>query len=67
MIIAHCRSCRAPIVWMHTKKGARMPVDVDSLAMSEPEIAELPADTLFEYGAHVSHFSSCPDAPLHRK
>jgi hypothetical protein len=52
---------------MPTRKGKTMPVDVDSLAMDEDEIAELPADTMFEYGVHVSHFSSCPDAPLHRK
>jgi uncharacterized alkaline shock family protein YloU len=67
MKIAKCKSCEAPIVYLKTRKGATMPVDVDSLAMDEDEIAELDVDTVFEYGVHVSHFATCAHAAIHRK
>lgn len=46
-----CRSCQAPIYWIQTMGGKRMPVDV-------PEAAG--ADT-------VSHFSTCPERNTWRK
>lgn len=51
--ITRCGSCRARIIWLLTPAGKRMPVDADSV---EPE------DDAFEFGKHVSHFATCPDA-----
>jgi hypothetical protein len=67
MTITRCSSCSARIVWMKTVRGNGIPIDVDSLAMNEDEIADLPADTQFEFGVHVAHFMSCPHAAHHRR
>lgn len=56
--ITRCKSCRAEIIWLPTPAGKRMPVDAHSV---KPEDAE------FEWGRHVSHFSSCPNAHEHRR
>lgn len=51
MTLARCRGCGATIVFLPTRKGKRMPVDVASVAEG---------DTEFDYSRHSSHFSSCP-------
>lgn len=53
-----CRSCKAPIVWLQTEAGKKIPVDADS--------AE-PSDALFDSKRHVSHFKTCPNASAHSK
>lgn len=53
-----CRSCSASIIWLRTRAGKKMPVDAATVTGSE---------TMFEYGKHVSHFSTCPNANKHRK
>jgi hypothetical protein len=53
-----CRSCGAPIVFLTTSTGKRMPVEADSVS---------PGDTEFEPSAgHESHFANCPNADGHR-
>lgn len=54
-----CRGCGAPIVWIQTKAGKRMPVNVE------------PYTTVVTDGGEVvrgrtSHFSTCPMADLFR-
>jgi hypothetical protein len=56
--ISKCRSCQAHIVWMKTEAGKNMPVDADSVDEG---------DDLFDPKKHVSHFSICPNADLHRR
>lgn len=48
---SQCSACQAPIIWVETPRGKRMPVDRDQL----PD------------GYRVSHFSTCPAAPLYRR
>jgi hypothetical protein len=57
MDTAKCKKCRAEIVFLQTKKTT-MPVDVSSV---------IEGDTQFEYGKHVSHFSTCPYGDQFRK
>lgn len=56
--ITRCKTCRARIVWLQTATGKNMPVDADTVE---------PHDEIFEYGRHVSHFTTCPQAKQHRK
>ncbi|MBX6381466.1 MAG: hypothetical protein IRZ07_00625 [Microbispora sp.] len=56
--ITRCRTCQARIVWLKTAAGKNMPVDADSVE---------PGDETFEYGRHVSHFSTCKQADQHRR
>lgn len=58
MRVTNCRSCQASIVWLPTRTGARMPVDVDGV---------LEDDTEFDAARHKSHFATCPQAEQHRK
>ena len=44
-----------------------MPVNADSLALDDAELAELPDDTLFEQGVHESHFDSCKSEHEYRQ
>lgn len=54
-----CRSCGAAIVWLETKSGKKMPVDAETASQG---------DTQFEAASgHISHFSTCPNAKIHRK
>jgi hypothetical protein len=43
---------------MRTASGKTMPVNADTVEAG---------DTEFEYGKHVSHFSTCPSADRHRR
>lgn len=56
--ISRCRTCRARIVWLKTSAGKNMPCDADTVE---------PHDELFEYGRHVSHFTTCAQADQHRR
>jgi hypothetical protein len=57
--INFCRSCKAPIVWMLTSNGKKMPVDANSvIARDEPAFARF-----YEPKAgHISHFATCPQS-----
>lgn len=45
--------CHAPIVWLPTKAGKNMPVDVDGVDADDVE---------YEHGKHTSHWGTCPNA-----
>ena len=53
-----CRSCGQLIVFLPTASGKTMPVDAESVTEGDEE---------FNPKAHVSHFSTCPDAAKFRK
>lgn len=56
--VVSCRSCKADIVFLRTAAGKTMPVNADTVE---------PGDTEFEYGRHVSHYSTCNDPERFRK
>jgi ribosomal protein L31 len=59
--IGKCRDCQAEIVWMTTKKGKNIPVDIESVD-TDHLFAIGPDEKLsFVYGTHVAHFNTCPD------
>lgn len=55
---SRCRSCRAPIVWLLTVNGKRMPVNADTVRDE---------DVQFEAGRHVSHFATCEHSDQWRR
>lgn len=79
--MATCRSCRAPVRWVLTQAGKRMPLDpaptpVGNIALTEETVDGVPvvrylgksagAD-LFATDRYVSHFATCPEAKVHRR
>jgi ribosomal protein L31 len=65
--IGKCRSCEEEIVWMITKKGKNIPVDIDSVD-TDHLFAIGPDEKLtFKYGDHVAHFNTCVNAEEHRR
>lgn len=76
--MARCKSCNAPIHWVLTSTGKRMPLDV---AKAEDGKGNLQA-THFDYaigmptvvqvvkageGDWISHFATCPNSKQHRR
>jgi hypothetical protein len=57
-MVDKCKSCKAPIVWMKTKTGKNIPVNVESITTDE---------CLFNPVTMVAHFSNCPYAQNFRK
>ena len=59
-----CRSCDQPVVWMVTKKGNRILVNVlpKNLERRAPKYTE----TEFDAKVHEAHFATCPKADFHR-
>lgn len=56
--VTSCRSCGAPIVWLATAAGKRIPADAETVTAG---------DTQFEKAAgHISHFATCPEAKTWR-
>lgn len=54
---AECRGCGAPVYWIVTPKGAKMPVDCDTVDGSHgPSDAR---STTQHDGRGVSHFQTC--------
>lgn len=72
----NCRSCGAPVRWVETSKGKKMPIDInpnpngnviliDGVAhYVKDDPFEKPEETAKRY---VSHFATCPNAQKHRK
>lgn len=72
---AKCRSCQAPVRWVITAKGKRMPMDptpvpdgnlwIDHIEGGMPVVNavltpdQVPPNVVFRY---VSHFVTCPDS-----
>lgn len=55
---SHCRSCGAPLRWLLTPKGKRMPTDATTVE---------PGETHFDHRKHKSHFATCGQADMWRK
>lgn len=58
-----CRSCKAPVYWIVTAKGSRMPVDCAVEGGYEPS-GDAAMGT---NGRGASHFVTCPDRDQWRK
>ena len=60
-----CRSCDEDVVWMETKSGSRMLVNI----LPQDETKRPPAhdETVFDPQVHESHFATCPKADEHRR
>lgn len=72
MPIDHCKSCKAPIRWVHTANGKRMPLNADPVPDGNITIRDGIAHTgqpeLFDDKERfTSHFVTCPFAAQHRK
>lgn len=59
-----CRGCSAPIIWVQTKTGARMPINTDF----EVKGTLFVGVEMIEIEPRFSHFATCPKAQeFHRK
>ena len=75
--MSQCKSCGANIKWVKTMRGKNMPVDEDSVGVSDCEDGDLlitESGRTFRVGEqnppqellYVSHWSTCPKADSHR-
>jgi hypothetical protein len=76
--MAACRSCRAPIRWVETERGRRMPLDLAPYTGDDPRglfvlreagrlaLAATPAMAELE-PVYRTHFVTCPNAKQHRR
>lgn len=72
-----CRSCRAPMFWVITADGKRMPVNATpdpkgGFVLTLKSTGELHAEvampsTPANRNRYVSHFATCPQADQHRR
>jgi hypothetical protein len=71
--MAACRSCEAPITWVVTASGKRMPLDEAPAATGNMVIVDGVArfvsaeDLRLIRPTYTSHFATCPDAATHRR
>jgi hypothetical protein len=65
--LAHCKSCRAPIVWVTTESGKPMPLDFRSERRFVVHEDKAGKPVAVSTNTYVSHFATCPDAAKHRK
>lgn len=54
-----CHSCQAPIIWVETSKGKKMPINFNEHFVN--------AQFFDASAGMVSHFSTCPNAAKHRE
>lgn len=70
-----CRSCRKPVLWAITQKGARIPVDPEPVPNGNIELrddgnGEIRSTTVKpdpSVRKYVAHFATCPNANNHRR
>jgi hypothetical protein len=76
-----CRSCRAPLVWVRSEDGNKMPLDAEPYVGDEPgglfvlrdgsygETVALavPPDAFPDEPLYRTHFATCPNADEWRK
>ena len=57
--MSQCKTCGAEIVWVTTTAGKRMPLDITykTVVTNDGKVVL----------GRESHFSTCPDADIHRK
>jgi len=77
--VVECRSCGAPMFWVTTAKGKKMPLDSepvsngafvldgDPLESGEQKVKHIGERSEYRGERFSSHFSTCPDADKHRK
>lgn len=61
-----CRSCNAPVLWVETESGKRMPLDAEPERRFVLEAGTSPMRARLR-NTYVSHFSTCPQAERWRK
>lgn len=66
-----CRSCGAPVRWVRTEAGRRMPINPDpdpagNLVLDVTGLA-VQVDPTATGPKYTSHFATCPEAARHRK
>lgn len=68
-----CKSCGAPVTWVLTTKGKRMPLDAVPVATGNVTVEDGYATVHAAIGLfvapgprYVSHFATCPQANQHR-
>lgn len=66
-----CRSCHAPVIWVLTERGRRMPLDREE-TMERGALLFVIDDKGVSHRSQTgrgyrSHFSTCPDAAQWRK
>jgi len=62
--VKQCRGCEADIVWLKTKRGKWMCVNVvpTKSEFRGPNAGE----AKYKHGEHEPHWATCPDAPVFR-
>lgn len=69
--MAICKGCEKEIVFIKTKLGKQMPVNVESLYPNEKADYEAGEDLnkkyFFDPEKHISHFADCPAAVKFRR
>lgn len=75
--IEHCRSCRAPVVWLrHPATGKTAPIDAEpspdgtilvDAGRGTYQIGKEPARGNFPGLLHTNHFATCPQAAAWHK
>ena len=63
--VKQCKGCDADIVFMKTKRGKYIPVNV--VPTDSKKRGPNAGETKFSYDEHESHFATCPDAPVFRR
>jgi hypothetical protein len=76
--VSNCRSCRAPVTWVLTVNGRKMPLDPKptddgNVAVRRDERGDMRGHVLREgeepkagERRFTSHFATCPNAGQHR-
>lgn len=68
-----CRTCGAPMIWVTTQKGKKMPLDAEPVAKGkfllndDMTVAYIPESDPYTGERYSSHFETCPDAAAHSK
>lgn len=65
--LTYCSACDAAIAFLKTKSGKPMPVDIETVNEQEKQKLVNGEDVPFEFGRHISHFATCPEAKKFRK
>ena len=77
MTVKHCSTCGAPMVWVTTPKGKKMPLDAEPVASGpwviegdpegpDPRVRFI-GDAAYTGDRYTSHFQTCPQAAQHSR
>ena len=62
-----CRSCGRNIMWLKTRNGKNIPVDIPKFKDGESAHEAVTTAVEFNYDYMISHFATCPNADKHRR